>query len=516
MDSLVLHVRPRPTIRLYVDEVNRFSILASPDQSRHESGQSSQTPSTASPTDTHESVGRIVARRRRIPLDGKENRPAVQGKRLALSDLNSNVTRPAAKPAKPRRSLDARARGTSTTVRKAREAARAAKEAAAVAEAAARERSEGAVRADSPSPFEVQRAFIAAAEATALEADAEEATPPRGPGPTNEEPDSTALPPAPQPVPHVSQPSAPQPAPRLAPDDPFASSSAAAVKPAPPPLEEQDISAATVALPTPAQRLREQAQARLGAAQTALQAVRGSLSPPPVAAKSAGGAHDAPPALGGREVLHESEPYTAVDGTEMVAAAEPTAESIAECATTHAKEPTATEATEHGAQAGPKSHPVAEPPCAAWLEAEEAGDLPPRVPASTFLGEPALPEPLRQSATTGVMICSAPTAAPALATPCCEAAHVTVVSLVCEESAAPEARRAGLLERSLNACLAPARALIRAAEEAAARREAAGGGPPSLRPGKLGIVRRHGRRRTPRFVMPTISETVEVAVLPSW
>ena len=93
----------------------------------------------------------------------------------------------------------------------------------------------------------------------------------------------------------------------LAPDDPFASSSAAAVKPAPPPLEEQDISTATVALPTPAQRLREQAQARLGAAQTALQAVRGSLSPPPVAAKSAGGAHDAPPALGGREVLHESE-----------------------------------------------------------------------------------------------------------------------------------------------------------------------------------------------------------------
>ena len=157
MDSLVLHVRPRPTIRLYVDSESVLD-LASPDQSRHESGQSSQTPSTASPTDTHESVGRIVARRRRIPLDGKENRPAVQGKRLALSDLNSNVTRPAAKPAKPRRSLDARARGTSTTVRKAREAARAAKEAAAVAEAAARERSEGAVRADSPSPFEVQRA----------------------------------------------------------------------------------------------------------------------------------------------------------------------------------------------------------------------------------------------------------------------------------------------------------------------------------------------------------------------
>ena len=511
MDALVLHVRPRPTLRVYLNEANRFSILASPDQSRHESSEPAQTPSTGSPA--RESVERLVARRRRVPMvgEGKE-KPTTQGKRLALSDVSANVARPAvsavsAKQAKPRRALDTRARGTSTTVRKAREAARAAKEAASVAEAAARERSEGAVRAySSPSPFEAQRAFITAAEATALEADAEETTPPRGPGHTTAAPDPSELPPATHPVPHVPLPSPARPPPPAS-DKPLVSSSAAASTPVTPPLMEEGVTTAAALPPTPAQRLREQAQARLGAAQTALQAVRGSLSPPPVgAAKSAAceGACDAPSAPGQRAVSSAADAME--HGVEAAAASEPVAVPVAERAAAPAEESTSTapEAIEHGAQAGPGFHPVTEVPHAARPEAGEADGLPPRIPASVFLpGDPAQPESSRQTATTDVVIAVMPRAAP--------------MPIPAPVWTAPEACRVGWLNRSLQACLAPVRALVRAveeaaAEEASARREAAGAALPSLRRGKLGVVRRYGRRRTPRFVMPTISEAVEVTV----
>ena len=43
--------------------------------------------------------------------------------------------------------------------------------------------------------------------------------------------------------------------------------------------------------------------------------------------------------------------------------------------------------------------------------------------------------------------------------------------VACEVDAAPEACRLGWLERSLHACLAPVRALVRAVEEAAEERE---------------------------------------------